>query len=64
MNVLELAKKLIQFDTVTPKGSECLDFIGQYLESFGFKVTRLPFGDVDNLFARKGFDRFGVSSMI
>ena len=56
MNVLELTKKLIQFDTVTPKGSECLDFIGQYLESFGFEVSRLPFGDVDNLFARKGTD--------
>lgn len=56
MNVLELAQKLIQFDTVTPKGSECLDFIGQYLESFGFEVSRLPFGNVDNLFARKGTD--------
>lgn len=56
MNVLELAQKLIQFDTVTPKGSECLDFIGKYLESFGFEVSRLPFGDVDNLFARKGTD--------
>ena len=54
MDVIEITKKLIQFDTVTPKGSDCLDFIGQYLEPLGFEVTRLPFGNVDNLFARRG----------
>ncbi len=54
MDVIEITQKLIQFDTVTPKGSDCLDFIEQYLESFGFETTRLPFGNVDNLFARKG----------
>ncbi len=54
MNVTELAQKLIQFDTITPKGSECLDFIQTYLTDLGFEVTRLPFADVDNLFARKG----------
>lgn len=54
MDVVELAQKLIQFETVTPKGSDCLDFIQSYLESLGFTATRIPFGDVDNLFARKG----------
>ena len=54
MIVTELAQKLIQFDTVTPKGSDCLDFIQNYLIGLGFQVTRLPFGNVDNLFARKG----------
>lgn len=54
MNVTALAKKLIQFDTITPKGTDCLDFIQDYLSDLGFEVTRLPFGDVDNLFARKG----------
>ncbi len=54
MDVIEITQKLIQFDTVTPKGSDCLDFTQQYLESFGFEGTRLPFGNVDNLFARKG----------
>lgn len=54
MNVIELAQKLIQFDSVTPKGADCLDFIQKYLEGFGFNVQRLPFGSVDNLFARKG----------
>lgn len=56
MDVVEITQKLIQFDTVTPKGSDCLDFIEQYLNSLGFESTRLPFGDVDNLFAKKGFD--------
>ncbi len=54
MNVVELAQKLIQFDTLTPKGSDCLNFIQSYLEPLGFEVQRLPFGSVDNLFARKG----------
>lgn len=54
MDVVEITQKLIQFDTVTPKGSDCLDFIEQYLTTLGFQSTRLPFGDVDNLFARKG----------
>ncbi len=56
VNVIELAQKLIQFDTITPKGSECLDFIQDYLSNLGFEVTRLPFSDVDNLFARKGLN--------
>lgn len=55
MNVVEIAQKLIQFDSVTPKGSDCLDFIRSYLNQFGFEAHRLPFGSVDNLFARKGF---------
>lgn len=54
MNVTELAQKLIKFDTVTPKGADCLDFIGKYLADLGFEINRLPFGSVDNLFARKG----------
>lgn len=54
MNVTEIAQKLIQFDTVTPKGSDCLDFIQTYLKSLEFEVHRLPFGQVHNLFARKG----------
>ncbi len=62
MKVTALAQKLIQFATVTPQGSDCLDFISDYLINLGFQVTRLPFGSgdnlsdhvVDNLFARKG----------
>lgn len=54
MSVVEITQKLIQFDTVTPKGSDCLDFIQSFLEPLGFEVQRLPFGKVDNLFARKG----------
>lgn len=54
MTVTELAQKLIKFDTITPKGIECLDFIQSYLKDLNFEITRLPFDDVDNLFARKG----------
>lgn len=54
MDVVEITQKLIQFNTVTPEGADCLDFIEQYLGLLGFESTRLPFSAVDNLFAQKG----------
>lgn len=54
VNCIKLAQKLISFKSITPLGSDCLDFIDEYLENIGFKITRLPFEDVDNLYALKG----------
>lgn len=54
MNYIELAQKLINFKSVTPLGRDCLDFIAEYLQNIDFKITRLPFEDVDNLYAVKG----------
>jgi succinyl-diaminopimelate desuccinylase len=54
VDCIELAQKLIRFKSVTPHGSDCLDFVGEYLKNIGFNLNRLPFEDVDNLYACKG----------
>ena len=54
MNVVRLTQKLIQFPSVTPQEAGCLDFIESYLGHLGFECHRLPFGEVDNLYARFG----------
>lgn len=54
MDVIELTQKLIQFPSITPAEAGCLDFIEEYLKKLGFVCHRLPFGDVDNLYARLG----------
>ncbi len=52
--VAELAQKLISFPSVTPHQAGCLDFIQSYLTNLGFACWRLPFEEVDNLYARWG----------
>ncbi len=54
MDVVSLTQKLIQFPSITPKEEGCLDFIEDYLTNLGFVCNRLPFGEVDNLYARFG----------
>lgn len=54
MDVISLTQKLIQFPSITPKEEGCLDFIEDYLTKLGFSCYRLPFDDVDNLYARFG----------
>lgn len=54
MNSIHLAQKLIQFPSITPKDAGCFDFIQSYLTNLGFVCIRLPYGAVDNLYARFG----------
>lgn len=56
MNVgaLELAQDLIRFPSVTPDAAGSLSFIATFLENLGFETTHLPFGEVENLFAKRG----------
>lgn len=54
MDVIPLLQKLLQFPSITPQQEGCLDFIEGYLKNLGFTCTRLPFGEVDNLYARWG----------
>ncbi len=49
-----LAQALIRCRSVTPADDGAQDVLAQALESFGFTVTRLPFGTTPNLFARRG----------
>ncbi len=49
-----LAVALIRSPSVTPRDAGALDTVQRALEGLGFAVRRLPFGEVDNLYARLG----------
>lgn len=51
---VELARELIQLPSVTPNDAGCQDIFIKRLEPLGFKAERLRFGDVDNLWLRRG----------
>ena len=51
---LELAKELIARKSVTPDDGGCQDLIGKRLSAAGFKCEPMKFGDVSNLWARRG----------
>ena len=54
----DLARQLIQVESVTPDQGAAVGLASEWLESLGFQVRRLPFGAgaeaVDNLYARLG----------
>lgn len=51
---LSLARDLIRCPSVTPTDAGALDLLESNLKALGFTCTRLPFEDVDNLFATIG----------
>jgi succinyl-diaminopimelate desuccinylase len=51
---LELAKDLIARPSVTPEDAGCQELIAERLERIGFRIERLRFGSVTNLWARRG----------
>ena len=53
-STLELARALIACPSVTPADAGCLDLIEARLRPLGFDCTRLPAGEVDNLWAVRG----------
>jgi succinyl-diaminopimelate desuccinylase len=56
IDALALAQALIRRPSVTPKDAGALDILETVLKELGFVTHRLPFGDVDNLYARLGTD--------
>src|SRR5882724_6980096 len=50
----ELARELISRVSITPNDGGCQDVLAQHLARLGFTVERMRFGDVDNLWARRG----------
>jgi succinyl-diaminopimelate desuccinylase len=56
-STLELARKLIARPSVTPHDAGCQDIIVEHLEPLGFIAERLRFGEVDNLWLRRGRGR-------
>ena len=51
---LELAIDLISRSSVTPEDKGCQDLMISCLEPLGFKVEKLRFGEVDNIWLRRG----------
>ena len=51
---LDLAIDLIRRPSVTPEDAGCQDLIAEYLAGLGFIIEPMPFGEVQNLWARRG----------
>jgi succinyl-diaminopimelate desuccinylase len=54
INPAALAAALIRRPSVTPKDEGALDLVAAALEKLGFDCRRLVFGDIHNLYARRG----------
>ena len=51
---LELAIDLLKRQSNTPEDAGCQELMISRLEPLGFKIERMRFGNVDNLYARRG----------
>jgi len=51
---LELTLDLIRRPSVTPLDADCQTIMAERLAALGFQIEHLRFGDVDNLWARRG----------
>jgi len=54
MDVVELTRTLIRQRSITPSDSGCQQIITNLLEGLGFRSESMRFGEVDNLWARRG----------
>ena len=54
---LELAQALIARRSVTPEDGGCQELLARRLERAGFRCEPMPFGEVTNLWARRGSGR-------
>ena len=54
MDTLSLARELIRRPSVSPPDAGCQTLIAELLGKAGFTTERLRFGEVDNLWARRG----------
>jgi succinyl-diaminopimelate desuccinylase len=54
MDALELTKRLIERPSVTPQDAGCQEIIAGALEPLGFVCETMAYGDVTNLWARRG----------
>ena len=54
MDTLSLARELIRRPSVSPSDGGCQPLIAGLLQGAGFEIEPMRFGDVDNLWARRG----------
>ena len=52
--VLDLTRDLVRMQSVTPADSGCQALLGSALQEAGFRLESMPFGEVENLWARRG----------
>ena len=57
LSALDLARELIARKSVTPEDGGCQALLAQRLERAGFRCEPMRFGEVDNLWARRGTGR-------
>ncbi len=50
---IRLTRDLIRCESVSPVDAGCQDLIADILDSLGFSIERMPFGDVSNLWATR-----------
>jgi succinyl-diaminopimelate desuccinylase len=53
-STLALTQDLLRRPSVSPEDHGCIELISRRLEPLGFRIERLPFGPVENLWARRG----------
>lgn len=56
-DVLTLAKELIARPSITPDDAGCQQLIATRLAALGFELEPMPFGKVENLWARRGREK-------
>lgn len=54
MTTLELTQQLIARPSITPEDAGCQDLLCEKLAALGFEIEKLPFGDVKNVWAKRG----------
>ena len=54
LDTLELSKQLIARRSLTPEDAGCQDILIDHLSQMGFSIERMRYGNVDNLWARRG----------
>jgi succinyl-diaminopimelate desuccinylase len=53
-STLELTEALIKRASITPEDAGCQQMLAERLAGAGFQIENLPFGEVSNLWARRG----------
>ena len=56
-STLELARALVRRPSITPEDAGCQTLLAERLRPLGFRIRALPFGEVSNLWARRGDGR-------
>ncbi|MDO9223648.1 MAG: succinyl-diaminopimelate desuccinylase, partial [Caulobacter sp.] len=54
IDAVDLARDLIRRPSVTPADLGAMDIVHQALEGLGFNCRRMKFGEIENLYARRG----------